>query len=461
MRSTLFHIPREVLGLPLFGFGILLTVWGIVCAIRMASVVRRRGWSGEVWNELPVMLLLGAVIGYVLPGLSDQQGLPIRGYGVMVFLGVVSGVALAVYRAKCEGYDPELVYSLALWMSISAIIGARLFYVIEYWEQSFHKDSLAATLWAAVKYTEGGLVVYGAFVGGVISAAIFFTRYKLPIMRFADIIAPSLVLGLALGRIGCFLNGCCYGGVCDYPWAVSFPVGSPVYLDQASRGKFELHGIEFNAAPSAEATVRSIDKDSPAAGSGLQPGDSITRLTIETPGESRPLRIPPEEPSDSQPRPITVAAAVDALASVQLPGTRVTFDVLNSAEKPATRNWALSAVAPVPERSLPVHPTQLYSALGAGLLTLFLLAWYPLRRHEGEVTALMITIYPIIRILEEIIRNDEPLNWTRMTISQDISVLLLAAAAAFWIFVLCGPKTVYRSTANLAGISPNREACAR
>src|SRR5262245_19108594 len=130
------------------------------------------------------MLLLGAVIGYVLPGLSDQQGLPIRGYGVMVFLGVVSGVALAVYRAKVEGYDAEIVYSLALWMSVSAIIGARLFYVIEYWEQSFHKDTLAATLWAAVKYTEGGLVVYGAFVGGVISAAIFFRCYKLPALRF-------------------------------------------------------------------------------------------------------------------------------------------------------------------------------------------------------------------------------------------------------------------------------------
>lgn len=446
MRSTLFHIPREVFGLPLFGVGLLLAVWAIVCAIRIGSIVYRHGWSAEVWNELPVMLLLGAVIGYVLPGLSDQYGLPIRGYGVMVFLGVVSGVALAIYRAKREGYDPELVYSLALWMSISAIIGARLFYVIEYWEQSFHKETLAATLWAVVKYTEGGLVVYGAFVGGVIAAGVFFARHKLPVLRFADIIAPSLVLGLALGRIGCFLNGCCYGGVCDYPWAVSFPLGSPVYLDQASHGIFDLHGIEFKAAPLAEATVRAIDKDSAAAESDLKPGDSISGLTIETPGETRPLRIPPEEPSDGEPRPITVAAAVDALANVQLPGTRVTFHVLDSAEKSATRIWTLSSAAPVPERSLPVHPTQLYSAIGAALLTLFLLAWYPLRRHEGEVTALLISIYPIMRILEEIIRHDEPLNWTRMTISQDISVLLLAAAAALWVFILREPRLKYAAS---------------
>jgi phosphatidylglycerol:prolipoprotein diacylglycerol transferase len=447
MRSTLFHIPREVLGVPLFGFGLLLAVWGIACAIRVGLVVYRRGWSTEIWSEFPVMLLLGVVIGWVLPGLSDQYGLPIRGYGVMVFLGVVSGVALAIYRAKREGYDPEIVYSLALWMCVSAIIGARLFYVIEYWEHSFHKDSLAATLWAVVKYTEGGLVVYGAFVGGVISAAVFFARHKLPALRFADIIAPSLVLGLALGRIGCFLNGCCYGGVCDYPWAVSFPLGSPVYLDQASRGTLELHGIEFNAVPSAEAKVLVIDKDSPATESGLMPGDKITSLTIETPADPKPLRVPAEEPSDGEPRAITVAGAVDALANVQLPGTRVIFHVLDSAGESATRTWTLSSAAPVPERSLPVHPTQLYSAIGAALLTLFLLGWYPLRRHEGEVTALMITIYPIMRILEEIIRHDEPLNWTRMTISQDISVLLLAAAVVLWIFILRAPRLKYAASA--------------
>jgi len=120
--------------------------------------------------------------------------------------------------------------------------------------------------------------------------------------------------------------------------------------------------------------------------------------------------------------------------------------VLDLARKSATRTWTLSSAAPIPERSLPVHPTQLYSAIGAGLLTLFLLAWYPLRRHEGEVTALMITIYPIMRILEEIIRHDEPLNWTRMTISQDISVLLLAAAVTLWVFILRGPSLKYAAT---------------
>ena len=91
-----------------------------------------------------------------------------------------------------------------------------------------------------------------------------------------------------------------------------------------------------------------------------------------------------------------------------------------------------------------MHPTQLYSAIGALLLALFLLAWYPLRRHEGEVTALMISIYPIMRILEESIRTDEPLiGRTGMTVSQNVSVLLLALAVTLWIFILRGPRLKY------------------
>src|SRR5215467_13874553 len=230
MRTILFHIPSEIGGVPLFGIGILLAAWVAICMARLGWIVARRGWSSELTSELPMMILLGAVIGWVLPALSDGTGLPIRGYGVMVFLGVISGVALAIYRAQRLGYSADLIYSLALWMCVFAIVGARLFYVIEYWNESFHKDSFRDTLVAVLNYTQGGLVVYGAFAGGVLAAAIFFVRNKLPVLEFADIVAPCLVLGLALGRIGCFLNGYCYGGQCHKPWAVSFPPGSPVYI---------------------------------------------------------------------------------------------------------------------------------------------------------------------------------------------------------------------------------------
>jgi phosphatidylglycerol:prolipoprotein diacylglycerol transferase len=431
--------------MPLFGFGVLLAVWAAICIGRVAWLAARKGWAAEVWGELPMMLVLGAVIAWVLPGMSDGEGLPIRGYGVMVFCGVVAGVALAVYRAKREGYDPELIYALALWMCVAGILGARLFYVIEYWNAQFHKETLAATVLAVVKYTEGGLIVYGALVGAVGAAIVFFVKYKLPPLKFADIVIPSLLLGLALGRIGCFLNGCCYGGQCNLPWAVTFPLGSPPYLNQASHGQLVLHGIHFDADPAAPAVVRTVDADSPAAAAGLQAGDMLTAITIDIPG-LKPLKY--DHASVPQAGEVlSVAEAESALSEIELGGTVATFRGYDAARQNIARTWKLSASQPVPARSLPVHPTQLYSAIGALLITLLLLAWYPFRRHDGELLALAITIYPIIRILEEVIRNDEPLiGRTGMTVSQNISVLLLAAAVALWIFILRGPKLEFTAT---------------
>lgn len=443
MRTILFHIPSEIGGVPLFGVGILLAIWTAICMARLGWIVARRGWSNELASELPMMILLGAVIGWVLPALSDGTGLPIRGYGVMVFLGVIAGVALAIYRAQRLGYSADLIYSLALWMCVFAIVGARLFYVIEYWNESFHKDSFRDTLVAVLNYTQGGLVVYGAFAGGVLAAAIFFVRNKLPVLQFADIVAPCLVLGLTLGRIGCFLNGCCYGGQCDKPWAVSFPPGSPVYLHQASLGQFPMDGLHFDPDPFAPAELKSVDAGSIAATAGLQAGDRITMVIIELPRSNRPLIYPGDESMQ-----LSVGGIVEALSGIQEPGTKITFRTIAAGGQPASHTWTYdSGPSLTPARSLPVHPTQLYSAIGALLLTLFLLAWYPFRRHEGEVTALMISIYPFMRILEESIRTDEPLiGRTGMTISQNVSVLMIVAAITLWIFVLRSPKLKYAST---------------
>jgi phosphatidylglycerol:prolipoprotein diacylglycerol transferase len=109
------------------------------------------------------------------------------------------------------------------------------------------------------------------------------------------------------------------------------------------------------------------------------------------------------------------------------------------------RQWPLE---PAPPRSLPVHPTQLYSTIDALILCLLLWSWYPFRRRDGEVTALMITIYPITRFLIEGIRTDEPKNILGMTISQNISLALLMFAIALWLYLWRSPAgTAFRQEA--------------
>ncbi len=448
MRTTLFHIPHDVAGWPLLGLGLALAVWVAICAVRLAWRLYRRGSVAEVWNEVPVMFVIGAIVAIVLPALSDSQGLPIRGYGVMLFLGVISGVALAAYRAKREGFDPELIYSLAFWMCLCGILGARLFYVIEYW-RDFQRAGLSETFAAIINFTRGGLVVYGAVVGGAAAAVWFFVRHKLPVLAMADVIAPSMTLGLALGRIGCFLNGCCYGGQCQLPWAVAFPPESPVYQSQIDRGEYVFEGMHFQPAKpphkraSEPAIVLSVDENSPAAKAGVQSGDRIATILVTTP-DGHPSDYMAIASLDQNFFPGSIAAAQAALARIEQAGTKVQMDVIDAEGHSVMRSWTLAQATSPPARSLPVHPAQLYSSLDAFLLTFFLLAWYPFRRHEGEVTALMITIYPIQRIFEEILRTDElTVFGTGMTISENVSILTLAAAVALWIFVLRGPRLKY------------------
>lgn len=234
MCSELLRIPYTVGGVPLFGFGVLLAVWAVVGLGSLALTVRQHGWNAETLSLLPLLMITGAAI-LTLPRIFPS-GLPVRGYGVMVLLGAAAGVALATYRARRSGIDRELIWSMAFWLFIGGMIGGRAFYVVEYWHDKFRADSFRETLLRVLNFPEGGLVIYGAFIGGVIAVFGFIRKHGLPTLATFDLIAPSLMVGLALGRIGCFLNGCCYGGPTSLPWAVRFPAGSPPYADQATSG---------------------------------------------------------------------------------------------------------------------------------------------------------------------------------------------------------------------------------
>lgn len=427
MRSELFRIPCELAGVPLLGVtGVAFWLWVIGSVVFLLRGHGRASAGGDApstfgqrLQEHAVMLVGGAAVIGMLPRFFPA-GLPIRGYGVMLLLATVTGLAMAVHRAKQHGLHPDVIYSLTFWMFVFGIAGARLFFVIEYWDVAFTGATLAERLFRAVTFTEGGLVVYGSLIG---AAGVFVWRCwarGLPVLAIADLLAPSLAVGLAIGRIGCLLNGCCYGGPCEQPWAVTFPkfhgAGSqysPPYGDQVSRG--EMHGLRLAEDESTDppqvvvAGVRSDERSDT-----IPPGAKVASINSAA---IRSLDDARYELLSAYGRGSAVVLKLGGGASVTLPP------------------------APVRERSLPVHPTQVYSAVNAGLLGWFLWACYPHRRRDGVIIGLLLSIYPISRFLLEIIRTDESAFLaTGLSISQNVSVVILISMGLFWAWLWRLPK---------------------
>jgi len=411
MYQTLFVIPRQVAGVDVFGFGWLLAIWAAVSLVQLAWSLWRRGWSAEARSQLGVSLMVGLALAFLLPSLLDPEldGLAIRGYGTMLLLAVLAGVGLSVYRASRVGLDPEVILSLGTWFFIWGIVGARLFYVIQFWAK-FERPTVAETIFAILNLTQGGLVVYGALLAGGAALLVFIYKHRLPGLALSDLIAPGVVLGVGIGRIGCFLNGCCYGGISHLPWAVEFPPTAPAFVDQVDRGALYVHGLIFKGQGSDSAVIERVEPGSAAERHGLKPGQKVVAVG----GVSVH----------------SVAGAQAQLLRTFGAGRVVEVEV---AGDPEVKRWTISDAR---SRSLPVHPTQLYSFIDAVVLCLLLFAYEPYKRRDGELTALVLTIHPISRFLLETIRADEvAVLGTGMKISQNISLAVLAVGIGIWIYL--------------------------
>jgi len=453
MCQTIFTIPAKILGIDVFGFGWLLATWAVIAVAMLAWLIKRHGFGAETRSHLPGLALAGAAIAFLLPRLSQADGLPIRGYGVMLLLALVASIGLAAWRAERLGLDPDMILSLAFWVVSSGSIGARAFYVIEYWKQ-FQKPTLYETLASMANVSQGGLVVYGSLLAGGAALAAFVYRYKVPGLALSDLAAPSVVLGIAIGRIGCFLNGCCYGGTSELPWSVSFPWGSPPHNAQVERGQLPIQGLSFAGKPLDPAVIARVEPDSQAAQAGLTAGQRITAingLQIKTVDDAELLLIDLSKYfwHLSGDRYHLAMRLKEARMDPEQLGTALSIRV---AGDPAPKTWVLAGPA---TGSRPVHPTQLYSFIDSLLLCGFLLAYYPYRTRDGEVTALTMTLHPISRFLIEIIRVDEqPVFSTPWSISQNISVLILAAAVCLWIYIWRQPRGVAWPAAQNPSPSP-------
>lgn len=153
-------------------------------------------------------------------------------YGVLVLIAFLAAYLWAQKKAANTGLAADMVSDLFLILFATGIFGARLFYVLQHWDD-FH-----GAFWRAFMIHEGGLVWYGGFLTAACSGLLVATFRKWPLLKLADLAAPSLALGQGIGRLGCYLNGCCYGKETLGILGAHFPEGSvlrhPVQLYEAA-----------------------------------------------------------------------------------------------------------------------------------------------------------------------------------------------------------------------------------
>jgi len=163
----------------------------------------------------------------------------IHTYGVMLAVGFYAGWWLAARRARAENVDPDTIGNLVLISIVAGVIGSRAVWFL------FYRSS-SESWWVFFEVWKGGLVFYGGLIGAVLAGYVYLRWRGAEIWHVADLAAPGVAIGQAFGRIGCFLNGCCHGGVASaaFPIAVSFPplrdeMGVPtgaVFRDHANQG---------------------------------------------------------------------------------------------------------------------------------------------------------------------------------------------------------------------------------
>ena len=305
----------------------------------------------------------------------------VKSYGLMMVTGFLLAVLLMRHVSRRAGQNPDHVTNVALYALIAGVIGARIFFVVDNYA-NFKGD-----FWSVFAVWQGGLVFLGGVLLAIVVIFVYLLRNKLPLRCYFDILALGLMLGLAFGRIGCFLNGCCFGQPTHLFCAVTFPYGSPPYLTQAKpdpgRGRAEPR------------------LDLPAEYFGYFDGaDGSTWSGVSEADKYRAYLKPKE--------------------------------LLTDAQKLAVKT-KYPAVA--------IHPTQLYSSADALVLCLILYTFWRKfgNRRPGCTLGLMFMLYGPMRFLLESIREDNPFrnDWWSLndgwTVSQNLSIYLVAVGLIIFI----------------------------
>jgi phosphatidylglycerol:prolipoprotein diacylglycerol transferase len=141
----------------------------------------------------------------------------IHSYGLLLAIAFLASIQLFLARGRARGLPEDRLSTLSLWLLVLAIVGGRLLFVMTHWDE-YKGDPIGIfRLW------EGGLMLYGGYVLAILGGILYVRHVKMPVWRVGDAAAPAMALGIGIGRLGCFLNGCCYGLPTKLPWGIQFP----------------------------------------------------------------------------------------------------------------------------------------------------------------------------------------------------------------------------------------------
>ena len=175
-------------------------------------------------------------------------GFAVHWYGIMVALGFLASLAVLQYKRDYARMSSDQVIDLSIIVVVCGILGARIAYVIQFFDQFRHD------LWKIIRIDQGGLVFYGGFILAALVIFRYVRKHQLCMSRILDICAPAMAIGHAFGRIGCFIQGCCFGRPCSWFGAVYPPGTAPaarypdmesVFLNMKNLGKAAASSVKL------------------------------------------------------------------------------------------------------------------------------------------------------------------------------------------------------------------------
>lgn len=369
---------------------------------------------------------------FTIPFLPEGWG-EVKSYGFLLMLGFLSGIWLACRRAMRVKADPDVVLNIGLISLLAGVAGARAYFVIHYWDTQFANQP--SPLMAIFAINKGGLEFWGGPLLAIPCAMFYLWKTKRSIRWYLDIMAPSLMWGLAFGRMGCFLNGCCWGGVCvdpndpqhkkpGLPWAITFPYGSPAMTQQYWFRQMSLPTelVCFLTEPGGEAypIPAELLAKSDDELRGPQRAWERARQTLEQ------MKKDGADETAMKKQQAVVTAAERKFADVA-PYLRVLKDAgAASGMTPSDLRDLASHY-----RSLPVQPVQLYGVVNALLISWVLALLFFRRERHGIVFGWMLILKAITRFLLELIRQDNPLDVLGLSVSQAVCIGMFAFGVLF------------------------------